>query len=264
MSIIRFLCITLILFFSAASAWASSTWSAISVGDPYYEYLQDDRTDPVPPSHLAVNLGNREGEAQAGWWDVGGRMHLTWDSSQQGLMYIDSLLDKDFTVTSAGTASVNISVNGTLQVNADAAYNNQYAFYSFAEITHSLDTNYDMWWEDDFDTSGELNVAHSTTISWDFLPEDVGDTFSLSMWFETLASPWPSTSTIDISQGDSLEFISSFYNGVTIDSITGGIAPADGPALVPIPPTFWLFAPAIIAILGVRRKSNRLSANQRF
>jgi hypothetical protein len=261
MNLIRFLCILLILFFSAASAWASSTWLATSIGNPYFEYQGDE--GPIP-AHITSSYDDREVEAQSGWWSLGGYIHSAWDSSQNGMMYAISSIEKDFTVTSAGPASITISLNGTLQVNANSAYNNQYFLYSslLLEDDAALGNNPDVYWYDELNTSEELPVAYSTTFNYNFLESDIGHVFTTSLYFDTTLSPWTSGSAyINIADGDSLEFVSSFKNGVTIDGITGGIMSADGPALVPIPPTFWLFASAIIATFGVRRKSNQLPAN---
>jgi hypothetical protein len=216
-------------------------------------------TTPLLSIFLSVSKYGRDIEAQAGWWDLGASIHSTWDSTYQGFVWADSELNKDFVVTSAGAASISFSLNGTLQVNADSTYDDQYFVYSSASIDDygTFGSNPMIDWYDELDNAGTMPVSHTATFNYDFSEDDIGEEFTIDLFLDLEVSPYPFGQEIEIAEGDTIELLSAFYDGFKIDGITGGIAPADGPAppTVPVPPSLWLLGSALVGLIGFRHKT---------
>ena len=254
MSRILFCLSFLITFSFCSNTWAFYTESLIYTGPPEYGEPYDYNEEGA--THVYFATGGREAEVSAGWWVTGGRLQRTWDSSQQGFLYIFSDIDKDFVVTSAGPASITFSWEGFLQVTGSTDYNDEYNMYANAYVNDSTSTSIFpvIDWYYEINSIGSQNIFEMDVLNYVFDEDDIGSSFNISMVFESMVSP---NQTITFNGDDSLNFNSDTFEGFKIESITGGIAAAEGPALspVPIPGAVWLLGSGLIGLAGLRRKA---------
>jgi hypothetical protein len=200
---------------SVGNAWAAyESDSLIYTGPPEYEevYLYGNG-----PTYVSGDIYNRDAEAQADWWSLGGRFQKTWDSSSQGWLYVFSDFYKDFMVTSAGQASISFSLDGLLNVDGNTDYNGKYDFYTYAYVEDSsLGINPDIEWYFTLDSVGSAVISENATFNFIFDENDIGDMFTISMAFESMVSLPIGVNKLAIADGDSLVFNSDFLNGFKI------------------------------------------------
>jgi len=244
-------CVLLSIFVWGESAWAYFSESLIYTGPDEYEEVYEEGDAPTYASGSAYD---KDVQAHAGWWSLGGQLHNVWDNNYQGWIYAFSNIEKQFQVIEAGSASINFSWEGSLQVNGNASYDNQYYLYGSALIEdRTLEANTEVDWYKELNAVGTLDISQIATFNYTFDVDDVGNIFEINLVFQTEVGLLIGGDII--SSDDTLEFDSNLYNGLKIDSISGGIQALEGPPpAVPIPSTVWLFGSALITIVGVKRK----------
>lgn len=246
------------IFFWIGSAWAIHYMeSLIYTGPPEYGEVYDYSENS--PTYVSWTGDGRDLKAHADWWTLGGRLDSIWDNTYQGWTYVFSDMEKEFEVTAAGSASITFSWYGLLEVIGNSAHDEAYYLYANASIEDTTrKINPDEYWYYELVAVGKMNISENATFNYIFDEQDVGDIFKISLVFDTQVSIYPyGSDDIIFADGESLEFTSSFYNGLKIDSITGGIAAADegGPLpAVPLPSAAWLLGSGVIGIVGIRRK----------
>lgn len=249
-----------ITFLFCANTWASfESESSVWPGPPGLEDVYENEEGPTYASGAEYD---RDAEAYADWWGIGGKIETTYDSSYQGWVYIFcDIIKKDFEVISAGPASINFSWEGYLQATGSETYDEySYSLYAYASVEDSISTETDWYYE--LDSIGKVDISENAIFNYVFDENEVGDTFSITMWLNSMITPYvsqnnPPYGNIDFIDGDSLNLISDSYNGFKITGISGGIKAVDGPALVPIPAAAWLLGSGVIGIIGLRKRSKK-------
>ncbi|MET0026085.1 MAG: hypothetical protein ABW101_00490 [Candidatus Thiodiazotropha sp.] len=223
--------------------------SLIYTGPPEYGEVYD-YSDSAPVAVSWSGTG-RDLQAQAGWWSLGGALSASWDSSHQGWSYIFSDISKEFVVTAAGAASISFSWDGLLQVEGTSAFDNQYYQYAAANINDwTLGVNADASWYHEIDSVGSQSVSETTTFDYLFTEQDIGSTFEIILDFSSQTGL--SNGNLSFTDGEVLDFLSSFNDSLRITGISGGITQANGDPLtsVPLPAAFWLFGSGLMGLLG--------------
>jgi hypothetical protein len=240
---------SLSILICSGNTWASHYNEAlIYTGPPEFGEVYDYQEHA--PAYVSYTIAGKDMEAHADWWSVGGRMQNAWNNTYQGWSYLFSDTVKEFEVTAAGAASITFSWNGLLTANGSSGYDGAYYLFGQASIADStLSVNPDAYWYYELDGIGSMNISETATFNYVFDEQDVGDLFNLTMTFDSQVGL--NGGDIMFSGDDSLEFSSMFYNGLRIDSISGGIVAADegGPfPAVPIPSAIWLLGTGLIAL----------------
>lgn len=249
----------LILFsmFLAIFIWGGTAWgsffseSLIYTGPPEYAQVYDDGNRPTYASGSAYG---KDAEARADWWELGGRLHNSWNNTYQGWIYVFADFDKDFEVTAAGPASIRFSWEGSMQAIGDSKYNNNYYLYADANVEDGSLMNNDVYWYDELNSAVTLSISESDVFNYVFDAKDVGNFFTISLTLQTEVGLLDDTQPINFTGNDSLDFTSNFYNTLKIDSISGGIEAVQGPPVVPLPSTVLLLGSSLLGLIGIRRK----------
>ena len=143
----RWFCLAVLLVLMAwgGTAWAAHYYSECEAwaGPPGSEWVRDsgDR-----PTYASGSEYDRDVETRADYWEVGGRLHHTWDSTYQGWTLGYALCDKDFEVIAAGEATISFSWAGSLEAVGSSDYDKAgWYLYAYAEMNDSRGTNAEVY-----------------------------------------------------------------------------------------------------------------------
>ncbi len=228
--------------------WAGTSWGAV-VWHPgtviadrgYTSWTEADTFETWNDGETHAYAVSMEGEAEARADDgnIGVRTTANWDEySWLDTIYAQAEFSQEFEVVGAGHVDISFSFSGSLSAEGSSAYDGSWTMDLIAEAGDALGNFQDFY--QILDMIDTMEVNETFQFSYDFTADQVGETFALELYLQTMTD----YSGSSFEAGESLILTSNFYNSLQIDAID------ETP--VPVPGAVWLLGSGFAGLVGMR------------